>query len=48
MTAVISLANGEGGVKKSSMSRAIATEYKKAGWGVLGLYVDSDQASFLD
>jgi chromosome partitioning protein len=36
MTAVIALANGKGGVKKSSMSRAIATEYTKAGWGFLG------------
>ena len=30
MTTVIALANGKGGVKKSSMSRAIATEYTKA------------------
>ncbi|WP_228305503.1 nucleotide-binding protein, partial [Klebsiella variicola] len=42
MTAVIALANGKGGVKKSSMSRAIATEYTKAGWGVLGLDMDID------
>ena len=48
MTAVIALANGKGGVKKSSMSRAIATEYTKAGWGVLGLDMDIDQGSFLD
>ncbi|EIR5426019.1 chromosome partitioning protein, partial [Salmonella enterica] len=47
MTAVIALANGKGGVKKSSMSRAIATEYTKAGWGVLGLDMDIDQGSFL-
>ncbi|EMG8595876.1 ParA family protein [Escherichia coli] len=48
MTVAIALVNGKGGVKKSSMSRAIATEYTKADWKVLGLDMDVDQGSFLD